>query len=202
MSTHSQQAQGTTVQQAPGIRRTNLQEHDLGIPGRMVIENRVELGRGAQPFRHWHPGERGIRCAGSIGPLVAPQTMQARPVRGALSLRRRQGRASLQWLSPPQLPAGAQLGAPAKRSAFHRNSFQVRPGGGRRGRDAQLGPVGGLATSAWLNGRGGKLPVPEVWAGGCSRSAAGTIRPCSSSSSKSDRLIGTRRPTRTGGSRP
>ncbi len=57
MSTSAQQAPGTTVQQAPGIRRTDLQEHDLSIPGRMVIQNRVELGRDAQPFRHWHPGE-------------------------------------------------------------------------------------------------------------------------------------------------
>jgi quercetin dioxygenase-like cupin family protein len=52
-----QQAPGTTVQQAPGIKRTDLQEHDLSIPGRIVIQNRVELGPEAQPFRHWHPGE-------------------------------------------------------------------------------------------------------------------------------------------------
>ena len=48
---------GTTVQQAPGIRRTDLQEHDLSVPGRMVIQNRVELGPEAQAFRHKHPGE-------------------------------------------------------------------------------------------------------------------------------------------------
>jgi quercetin dioxygenase-like cupin family protein len=47
----------TTGQQAPGIKRTDLQEHDLSIPGRMVIQNRVELSPEAQPFRHWHPGE-------------------------------------------------------------------------------------------------------------------------------------------------
>jgi quercetin dioxygenase-like cupin family protein len=47
----------TTVQQAPGIKRTGLQEHDLSIPGRIVIENRVELGPEARPFRHKHPGE-------------------------------------------------------------------------------------------------------------------------------------------------
>ena len=57
MSTPMQQAPGTTVQQAPGIKRTDLQEHDLSIPGRIVIQNRVELGPEAQPFRHWHPGE-------------------------------------------------------------------------------------------------------------------------------------------------
>ena len=44
-------------QQAPGITRTDLQEHDLSIPGRMVIQNRVELGPEAPAVRHKHPGE-------------------------------------------------------------------------------------------------------------------------------------------------
>ena len=57
MSTTAQQTPGTTVQQAPGIKRTDLQEHDLSIPGRMVIQNRVELGPEAPAVRHWHPGE-------------------------------------------------------------------------------------------------------------------------------------------------
>jgi quercetin dioxygenase-like cupin family protein len=47
----------TTVQQAPGIRRTDLQEHDLSIPDRMVVQNRVELGPEAPVVRHKHPGE-------------------------------------------------------------------------------------------------------------------------------------------------
>jgi quercetin dioxygenase-like cupin family protein len=47
----------STEQQAPGIRRTDLQEHDLGVPGRMVIQNRVELGPEAPAVRHKHPGE-------------------------------------------------------------------------------------------------------------------------------------------------
>ena len=46
-----------TAQQVPGIDRTDLQEHDLGIPGRMVIQNRVELSPDAPVFRHKHPGE-------------------------------------------------------------------------------------------------------------------------------------------------
>ena len=50
----------TTVQQAPGIKRTDLQEHDLSVPGRRVIQNRVDLGPEAQPVRHWHPGEEVI----------------------------------------------------------------------------------------------------------------------------------------------
>jgi quercetin dioxygenase-like cupin family protein len=50
----------TTIQQAPGIRRTDLQEHDLSIPGRMVVQNRVELGPEAPAVRHKHPGEEVI----------------------------------------------------------------------------------------------------------------------------------------------
>ena len=46
-----------TVQQAPGLWRTDLQEHDLSVSGRMVIQNRVELGREAPVVRHKHPGE-------------------------------------------------------------------------------------------------------------------------------------------------
>jgi quercetin dioxygenase-like cupin family protein len=47
----------STVEQAPGLWRTDLQEHDLSIPGRMVIQNRVELGPEAPVVRHKHPGE-------------------------------------------------------------------------------------------------------------------------------------------------
>jgi len=47
----------TTTQRVPGIDRTDLQEHDLSVPGRIVIQNRVELGPAAPAFRHKHPGE-------------------------------------------------------------------------------------------------------------------------------------------------
>jgi quercetin dioxygenase-like cupin family protein len=46
-----------TQQQAPGITRTDLQQHDLSIPGREVIQNRVDLGPEAPAIRHKHPGE-------------------------------------------------------------------------------------------------------------------------------------------------
>ena len=46
-----------TAQQVPGITRTDLQQHDLSIPGREVIQNRVELGPEAPAIRHKHPGE-------------------------------------------------------------------------------------------------------------------------------------------------
>jgi quercetin dioxygenase-like cupin family protein len=45
------------LQQAPGITRTDLQQHDLSIPGREVIQNRVEIGPEAPFVRHKHPGE-------------------------------------------------------------------------------------------------------------------------------------------------
>jgi quercetin dioxygenase-like cupin family protein len=47
----------TTVEQAPGLWRTDLQRHDLSIPGREVIQNRVEIGPEAPVVRHKHPGE-------------------------------------------------------------------------------------------------------------------------------------------------
>jgi quercetin dioxygenase-like cupin family protein len=43
--------------QAPGIKRTDLQRHDLSAPGREVIQNRVEISPEAPVVRHKHPGE-------------------------------------------------------------------------------------------------------------------------------------------------
>jgi quercetin dioxygenase-like cupin family protein len=48
----------TTVQQAPGLTRTDLQRHDLRAPGREVIQDRVDLGPEAPLIRHKHPGEK------------------------------------------------------------------------------------------------------------------------------------------------
>jgi quercetin dioxygenase-like cupin family protein len=49
----------TTAAQAqvPGIERTDLQQHDLSIPGRIVIQNRVTISPVAPAVRHKHPGE-------------------------------------------------------------------------------------------------------------------------------------------------
>jgi hypothetical protein len=33
----------STEQQAPGIERTDLQQYDLSIPGREVVQNRVDI---------------------------------------------------------------------------------------------------------------------------------------------------------------
>lgn len=43
--------------QQPGIRRAELQRHDLDTPGREVIQVRVELDAGVTFGRHRHPGE-------------------------------------------------------------------------------------------------------------------------------------------------
>jgi quercetin dioxygenase-like cupin family protein len=45
-----------SAQQA-GVRRVDLQRRDLGVPGREVIQVRVELDPGVAFGRHWHPGE-------------------------------------------------------------------------------------------------------------------------------------------------
>ena len=56
-----------TVQQLSGITRTDLQRHDLSIPGREVIQNRVVVGPDAPAARHTHPGEEIIYVlAGSL----------------------------------------------------------------------------------------------------------------------------------------
>ena len=47
----------STVQQAPGITRTDLQRHDLSIPGREVIQNRIEISPEAPFVKHKHQGE-------------------------------------------------------------------------------------------------------------------------------------------------
>ena len=50
-------ASSIALAQQAGIRRTDLQRHDLSAPGREVIQTRVEFGPGVTAARHWHPGE-------------------------------------------------------------------------------------------------------------------------------------------------
>jgi quercetin dioxygenase-like cupin family protein len=45
------------AQQQNGIRRTDLQRWDLDLPGREVIQVRVELDPGMSFGKHRHPGE-------------------------------------------------------------------------------------------------------------------------------------------------
>jgi quercetin dioxygenase-like cupin family protein len=43
--------------QLPGTTRTDLQRHDLSVPGREVIQVRVGIAPGVTAPRHSHPGE-------------------------------------------------------------------------------------------------------------------------------------------------
>lgn len=43
--------------QQPGIKRTDLQRHDLSAPGREAVQVRVDFAPGAAFGRHRHPGE-------------------------------------------------------------------------------------------------------------------------------------------------
>jgi quercetin dioxygenase-like cupin family protein len=45
------------IQQAPGLWRTDLQRQDLSVPGREVIQSRVDIGPEAPLVKHTHPGE-------------------------------------------------------------------------------------------------------------------------------------------------
>jgi quercetin dioxygenase-like cupin family protein len=59
MSTTEDGSSGTggRVQLAPGLWRTDLQRHDLSVPGREVVQSRVDIGPEAPLVRHTHPGE-------------------------------------------------------------------------------------------------------------------------------------------------
>ena len=43
--------------QQPGIKRTDLQRHDLSVPGREVVQVRVDFAPGVAFGKHSHPGE-------------------------------------------------------------------------------------------------------------------------------------------------
>jgi uncharacterized cupin superfamily protein len=47
----------SSAQQAPGIERTDLQQHDLSAPGREVVQNRGIISPEAPAIKHKHPGE-------------------------------------------------------------------------------------------------------------------------------------------------
>ena len=43
--------------QQPGVKRTDLQRHDLSVPGREAVQVRVDFDPGAAFGKHRHPGE-------------------------------------------------------------------------------------------------------------------------------------------------
>jgi quercetin dioxygenase-like cupin family protein len=67
--------------QQPAINRIDLQRHDLGVPGREVIQARVDFDRGAAFGEHTHPGEEIIYVLeGSLEYQVegkSPMTLKA-----------------------------------------------------------------------------------------------------------------------------
>jgi quercetin dioxygenase-like cupin family protein len=55
------------VEAAPGLWRTSLQQHDLSVPGRVLVQVRVDIEPSSPPVRHFHPGEEVIAVlAGSL----------------------------------------------------------------------------------------------------------------------------------------
>ena len=47
----------TALAQFPGAKRTDLLRHELSVPGREVVQVRVDFPPGAVAARHAHPGE-------------------------------------------------------------------------------------------------------------------------------------------------
>ena len=43
--------------QQPDIKRTDLQQHNLSVPGHEVVQARVDLGPTIPFVKHTHPGE-------------------------------------------------------------------------------------------------------------------------------------------------
>lgn len=57
LSTVTPPKEVTTTPQARRLTRADFQEHDLSVPGREVIQDRVDISPDAPLFRHKHPGE-------------------------------------------------------------------------------------------------------------------------------------------------
>src|SRR5215207_4603564 len=69
-------ALGAQPARPPGTARTDLQQHDLSIPGREVVQLRVDFALGASFPRHTHPGEEIIYViVGSLEYEVAGKTV-------------------------------------------------------------------------------------------------------------------------------
>ncbi|TIP09192.1 cupin domain-containing protein [Mesorhizobium sp.] len=64
-----------------GTNRTDLQRHDLGIPGREVVQVRVDLAPGVLAPNHSHPGEEIVYVIEGLLEYrlegVAPVTLRA-----------------------------------------------------------------------------------------------------------------------------
>src|SRR5271170_1935496 len=80
-SDHDRSAATERVQFAPGLWRTDLQRQDLSVPGREVVQSRVDIDPEAPLVKHTHPGEEIIYVLeGSLEYQVegqAPVTLKA-----------------------------------------------------------------------------------------------------------------------------
>ena len=64
----------------PGVTRTDLQRHDLGVPGREVVQATVTLSPGVTAPDHSHPGEEVIYVLeGSFEYRVAGKPVRLEP---------------------------------------------------------------------------------------------------------------------------
>jgi len=49
-----------TIQAQPGVKRTDLQRHDLSVAGHETVQARIDIAPGATANWHRHPGEEVI----------------------------------------------------------------------------------------------------------------------------------------------
>jgi quercetin dioxygenase-like cupin family protein len=108
--------------QQPGIRRTELQRHDLSVPGREVVQVRVDFDPGVAFGRHRHPGEEVVNVLeGSLEYQVegkAPVTLNAGDVlfipAGTIHAARNVGRGNGSELATYIVEKGKPLVVPAR----------------------------------------------------------------------------------------
>lgn len=68
---------GRAQQMPPGITRTELQRHDIEVPGREIVHVRIDFAPGASVGLHTHPGEEVIYIlTGEIEYNIAGKPLQ------------------------------------------------------------------------------------------------------------------------------
>ena len=80
---------------AAGLQRTEIQRHDLSIPGRVIVQVRTEIPVGVSSGWHTHPGEE-------VGYIVEGSVQMEIKDRPTLQLRAGDG-----FLIPPGVPHNA-----------------------------------------------------------------------------------------------
>ena len=105
-----------------GVKRTDLQQHDLSIPGRETIQARIDIAPGALAPRHTHHGEEVIYVLeGTLEYTLEgkpPVTLKAGDVlfvpNGAIHSARNTGSVNAAELATYIVEKGKQLVTPAK----------------------------------------------------------------------------------------